>query len=299
MYYIIIDEDHQLPGSDGALRLLCGNSVGSGSYSFRHAHGKVTHLMHWQVFLSTSFFGATGYPLSFVEECRVKWITRNCPSRPAPILLIISKKSCKSSESYKASIIFYLKAFRNKCMKPGDKMTTIFMILYPLAHDFPSTSEPSPVALWARGPWVARQCFYDARGPRGVRRGDGSPLRRGFGPPCTSCGPPETGSHQIPPEMKTRRWYSLLGKKGVINLWRKVTSFMCPFVSVISYSQKKWSHAHHAPSSKQAVLPWGAAPKKKLPQSPGLFWIAQEGRIRLSGNLDGFLKCARRSHSRL
>lgn len=84
--------------------------------------------------------------------------------------------------------------------------------------------------LWPCGPWVAPQCFYDAHGRRGVPRGDGSPLRRGFGPPCTSCGPPATGSHQIPPEMKTRRWYGLLGKKDVIKMWyRKVTLLYVSF----------------------------------------------------------------------
>ena len=97
------------------LLLLCGNSVGSGSYSFRHAHV----MGQWLIScigscFSTSFFGAIGYPPSFVEECIVKWIIRNCPS---PILPIISKKNCKSSESYKASIIFYLKAFQKKCNK--------------------------------------------------------------------------------------------------------------------------------------------------------------------------------------
>ena len=67
---------------------------------------------------------------------------------------------------------------------------------------------------------------------------------------------------------------------------------MYPFVSEISCSHTKRSHVHRVLSNKLAVLPCRAAKKKTceggLP-SPGLFGIAQEGSICLSGNLDGFL----------
>ena len=144
------------------------------------------------------------------------------------------------------------------------------MILYPLAHDFPSTSEPSPVGpaalsrsamlLWRS--WATRRSTW--------RRKSTSPW---IWASLYFMWPTWNRIPSNPPQKcKTRRWYGLLGKKDVIKMWyRKVTSFMCPFCFCCFLLAQKNGHLRimRLVTSRPSFL--GVLPQKKPTAKPWPF----------------------------
>ena len=157
------------------------------------------------------FFGATGYPQSVVEECIVKWIIRNCTSRPAQSFQSSQKKNCGSSESYKPSIIFLPKGFPKKCRKPGDKMTTIFMIFGHFGPWFSINFRTFPCG--PGGLESLRNASVTLMGHEAFHVATEVHFTVDLGLLVLHVAHLKPDPIKSHPEMKTRRWYGLLGKK--------------------------------------------------------------------------------------
>ena len=108
----------KIPGSDGAFIIIVWKQCRFRKLQFQtcSCHGTMTHLMHWQLFFHVFFWSDWISPVIR----RRMYSQMNHQELPQPNPSNHLQKNCKSSESYKASIIFYLKAFQKKCIKPGD-----------------------------------------------------------------------------------------------------------------------------------------------------------------------------------